>query len=135
MKHPAEIVPILIAATALAVAFRLRRRGRRGLLGALIERRPRRAAAETGRRPFSGVVGLVASREIRQRIRGRVFRVATAFILAGVAAAVVIPAVNHGNAHPQQVGVVGAAPSSLPQAIASAGTAVRTAVHVVDEPN
>lgn len=41
-----------------------------------------------------GDVGLVASREIRERLHGRIFRVGTIVMLVGVGAAVVIPALH-----------------------------------------
>ena len=44
-----------------------------------------------------GDVALVAAREIRERTRGRVFRVGTIIILLAVAAGVVIPALHHGS--------------------------------------
>jgi len=72
-------------------------------------------------------------REIRQRIRGRIFRAGTVLILIVVAAAIVIPTLNRGTPHPQQVGVVGALPASLHAAVVSSGTSVGTAVHVVHE--
>jgi ABC-2 type transport system permease protein len=87
----------------------------------------------TRRRPF-GVVGLVAEREIRQRLRGRVFRVATALLLLGVGAAIVLPVVTKGKSHPQQLGVVGVLTPALRQAITTAGTDARTRVHLVTEP-
>ena len=40
---------------------------------------------------MSGEIRLVAAREIRERTRGRIFRVGTVLILAAVAAAIVIP--------------------------------------------
>ena len=55
-----------------------------------------------------GATGLVAAREIRQRVRGRAFRVATVLVLLGVAAAIVIPKlIHHSAAPPQHVGYVG----------------------------
>lgn len=80
-----------------------------------------------------GVIGLVAEREIRQRLRGRVFRVATALLLIGVAAAIVIPVATKGKSHPQQLGVVGVLTPALRHAIAAAATDARTGVHVVAE--
>ena len=57
-----------------------------------------------------GDVGLVAGREIRERLRGRIFRVGTILMLLAVGAAVVIPTL-HKNSHSgttlQKVGVVG----------------------------
>lgn len=74
---------------------------------------------------------LVALREIRQRLRGRVFRVATLLILLGVAAAVVIPAATKGKSHPQHVGVVG----TPKQSIVATGDRVGVKVRLVSVPN
>ena len=95
------------------IAYRLRSQGRRGRGRSAPGATRRRPAVPSLRRggdrpPRFGVVGLVAAREVRQRVRGRVFRVATLLMLAGVAAAIVIPAANKSNAHTAQVGVVGA---------------------------
>ena len=83
------------------------------------------------RPPRLGVIGLVAGREIRQRVRGRTFRVATVLLLLGVAAAVIIPAVSHGKAHTEQVGVVGRAPAAVRTTIIVAARSAGTAVHLV----
>jgi ABC-2 type transport system permease protein len=55
-----------------------------------------------------GIVGMVASREIKERVRGRIFRVGTLLILVVVAAAIIVPTL-HSAAGPttQTVGVVG----------------------------
>ena len=56
-----------------------------------------------------GDVGLVAGREIRERLRGRIFRVGTIIMLLAVGAAVVIPALHKSSSGPtlQKVGLVG----------------------------
>ena len=76
-----------------------------------------------------GVVGLVAAREIRERLRGRPFRVGTLLILVVVAAAIVIPTRHSGKAQPQRVGVVGALPAAERAGVVtsakSAGATVR----------
>lgn len=72
---------------------------------------------------------LVALREIRQRLRGRVFRVATLLILIGVAAAVIIPAATKGKSHPEHVGVVG----TSAQTVKDTGKRVNTEVRVISE--
>lgn len=63
-----------------------------------------------GRRPL-GDTGLVAAREIRERVRGRVFRVVTLILFAVVAAAVVIPTISTGGTESPKVGVVDASAS------------------------
>ncbi len=56
----------------------------------------------------SGSVRMVAWREIRERLRGRIFRVGTIVILLVVAAAIIIPSLHKGSGPtPQAVGVVG----------------------------
>jgi ABC-2 type transport system permease protein len=57
-----------------------------------------------------GDVGLVAGREIRERLRGRIFRVGTIIMLLAVSAAIVIPTLHKNSANQaslQKVGVVG----------------------------
>jgi ABC-2 type transport system permease protein len=73
----------------------------------------------------------VAGREVRQRLRGRLFRVGTLLILAVVAAAIVIPALNKGKSHTQQVGVVGALSPPLRAAVVATGTSIGTTVRLV----
>jgi hypothetical protein len=117
-------VPVVILAVALIfVAVRLRQRGRIGGIASLVARR-RASGTAAERPPVLGAVGLVAAREIRQRLRGRIFRVATVLLLLGVAAAVVIPAATKGNSQPIQVGVVGRSTPSLDAAITSAAASI-----------
>jgi ABC-2 type transport system permease protein len=126
-------VPVVILAVALIfVAVRLRQRGRIGGIASLLARR-RASGAAAERPPVLGATGLVAGREIRQRVRGRIFRVATVLLLLGVAAAVVIPAATKGKSQAVQVGVVGEAPPSLGPAITVAAARVGTDVQVVSE--
>ena len=47
-----------------------------------------------------GDVGLVAGREIRERLRGRIFRVGTIIMLLAVGAAVVIPTLHKASTGP-----------------------------------
>ena len=57
-----------------------------------------------------GDVGLVAGREIRERLRGRIFRVGTIIMLLAVSAAIVIPTLHKNNTNGtslQKIGVVG----------------------------
>jgi ABC-2 type transport system permease protein len=77
----------------------------------------------------------VARREIRERVRGRTFRVVTAILFAGVAAAVVIPAVGTGGSSgPTAVGVVGGSPS-LEEQIRSVASTTLLSIRLVDEPS
>lgn len=117
----AIVVPIVAAVVGLRVWLRRRRGG---------SRPPRR-----GLGPFSGTVALVMQREIRQRIRGKIFQAGTVLILAVVAAVIVIPTLNRRTPQPQQVGVVGALAASLRATVVTSGQSVGTAVHVVHEAN
>ena len=123
-------VPILILAALLFIALRARSRAGTARGSTTVgERRSARA------KPRLGVIGLVAGREIRQRLRGRMFRVATLLLLLGVAAAVVIPVATKGNAQTTQVGVVGVPIGDVRNAIALAADSVHADVHVVAQPS
>jgi ABC-2 type transport system permease protein len=80
-------------------------------------------------------VGLVARREILERVRGRIFRVGTIIILLAVGAAIVIPKIHSSHTTPaQQVGVVGAPDHTLTQIILYSGKQGKVPVHVISEP-
>lgn len=98
---------IVLVAVAVVIRVLLRRQGRRGgLVSLLAWLRNRRGPADGGSpAPGSGAAarsgwltalfgdaGLVARREVRERVRGQMFRIGTVFLLAVVAAAIVIPA-------------------------------------------
>ena len=82
---------------------------------------------------LSGPVGLIAAREVRQRLRGRAFRVATLLLLVGVAAAVIVPVATKGKSHPQKIGVVGVLTPTLHEAIDTAARGVHADVRVSSE--
>ena len=75
----------------------------------------------------------MAAREVRERFRGKVFRVGTLLILLVVAGAIVVPVLNSGKSRPQRVGVVGALPAPLRAAVVASATSVGTTVHLVPE--
>jgi ABC-2 type transport system permease protein len=52
----------------------------------------------------------VAGREIRERLRGKVFRVITVILFAAVAAAIVIPTLRSGTTQSERVGIVDGSP-------------------------
>jgi ABC-2 type transport system permease protein len=82
-----------------------------------------------------GDVGLVAGREIHERVRGRIFRVGTIIILLVVAGAIVIPKIHSNRTSPpQQVGVVGAPNPALNQVIKYSAKQGQTTVQIVAEP-
>jgi ABC-2 type transport system permease protein len=121
--------PVIIAVVvAVFIVLRLWRRSRGG---------PTPMARGLSQR--LGVVlgdpGLVAMREIRERVRGRVFRVGTLLILLAVAAAIVIPAVRHKSSQPQTVCVVGELSSQSGQLVNAAATRIGTTVQFVPAPS
>ncbi|MGO9455555.1 MAG: ABC transporter permease [Acidimicrobiales bacterium] len=115
------LVVLVVAVGALRLWMRRRRR----------DRSADRALSWPGRSD----VGLVAGREIRERYRAKIFRIGTLVILAVVAGAIVIPKIDSGHHHPQQVGVVGPLDSSLRQSIDTSARNVATTAHLVDEPD
>jgi len=80
-----------------------------------------------------GKVGLVAAREIRERLRGRLFRVSTAVILLVVAGAIVIPKITSRPSPPERVGVVGALTTSERQLVVAVGKQTGTKVVLSSE--
>ncbi len=98
MKVPPIIITILVVVMLARVV--LRRRGHGSSSPTRL-----RAARRAGRNLF-GDTGIVAGREIRERVRGRMFRVITIVLFAVVAAAVVIPTIHSGTTSSRRVGVV-----------------------------
>jgi len=82
---------------------------------------------------LGGDVGLVARREIRERIRGRTFRIGTLVILLAVAAAVTIPVLHKGGKSTERVGVVGTLSAPLRITVTAAGPEAGTKVTLVPE--
>ena len=78
-----------------------------------------------------GDAGLVAQREVHERIRGRVFQVGTAIILLVVVAAIVIPVLTRSKSQPERVGVVGTLSSSLRTTVEAAANAIGTTMTFV----
>ena len=107
------------------------------LLVRVWDRRRRRTTgqrqARSGLGPFKSDVGLVAAREMRERFRGKIFRVGTLLILATVAAAIVIPTLDRGKPQPQRVGLVGALPVPWRVAVLSSAESVGVTVRFVSE--
>jgi ABC-2 type transport system permease protein len=83
--------------------------------------------------PLLGDAGLVAAREIRERVRGKVFRIGTLLILLAVAAAIVIPKLDSGSQRPQYVGVSGTLATPVRDAVVATGTHIGTRVQFVQE--
>lgn len=101
----------LLALAIVVRVVRFRRRRGRGESTA----RPDPSDAAPGAEPWFARLGptpaaveMVARREIRERVRGRIFKVGTLVVLLVVVAAIVLPSI-HGRSGPnvQTVGVVG----------------------------
>jgi ABC-2 type transport system permease protein len=125
-----KTLPIILGAAAVVLLVRvgLRRKGRGrsskhdGLALALRDRR------------LLGDAGLVAGREIRERLRGRLFRVVTLILFAAVAAAVVIPTLHKASTTPRQIVGVVAGPPALDAELDELARAVGLHVEIVREP-
>jgi ABC-2 type transport system permease protein len=147
-----KYVPIaIIAATAVAlrVVIARKRRSRRLVSDEVDGAAP--VASGTSRRPILGgrftrsskaaessldYVGMVAMREIKERVRGRIFKVGTLIILAVIAAAIIIPAIHRGGGPTKQaIGLVGAVPPAVEHVIATAGSRVQDSVNFVSQPS
>ena len=126
MKALPIIIAALVAVTVIRLALRRRGRGRSSPISLLVARL-------RGRRLF-GDTGLVAGREIRERLRGRVFRVVTVILFAVVAAAVVIPTIHSGTTKSQRVGVV-ASSASLEAELHDLAKSVGLSVEFVNVPD
>ena len=111
----------VIAAVVVAVAVRriLRRRG---------SRTPRERTSSRGAR---GAIALVAGREIRQRLHGRVLKVSTLVIMLAVVAAIVIPTIHGSGSTRVRVGVMAGAPSSASLLARRTGAALGLRVSIV----
>lgn len=135
MRSPYVIILVVAALVARVAIFR-RRRARRHAPppDGTSSPTPRRARRQGSVNRF-GDVGIVAGREIRERVRGRIFRVGTLFILVAVGAAIVIPTLHSGSSGPtkQTVGVVGPLSPRLEQVVKLAATQSTDAVKIVEE--
>jgi ABC-2 type transport system permease protein len=83
-------------------------------------------------------VGLVAAREVQERLRGKIFRVGTLLILAVVAGSIIIPKLDGNSGSNSQsaiVGVVGALPEIQHAAVIAAGKSVAIELRIVQEPS
>ncbi|HUK71564.1 MAG TPA: ABC transporter permease [Streptosporangiaceae bacterium] len=126
MKALPVVVAALVAVTVIRLALRGRGRGRSSPISLLVARlRGRRLLGDTG---------LVAGREIRERLRSLVFRVVTVILFAVVAAAVVIPAIHSGTTKSQRVAVV-ASSASLEAELHDLAKSVGLSVEFVNVPD
>ncbi len=147
------VVVILVACAVIALRvgiFRSRRRRRAADDRPCPEVDGAPAAGETGTDPTPkgtrartwhaledalGDVGMVAGREIRERVRGRIFRVGTLVMLVAVGAAIVIPTFHRdgGGLTTQKVGVVGSLSHEAEQLVSAAGSTNQDLVTLVPE--
>jgi ABC-2 type transport system permease protein len=128
------ILPVVVVFVALRLWIRLRKRARgAGSSGPTDTVRTKPVAAFLDR-VLGGDIGLVARREVRERMRGRTFRVGTAIILLAVAAAVTIPVLRRGHNNDQEhVAIVGTLSAPLRAAVISAGPELGIKVRLVSE--
>jgi len=118
-------LPVIILAAAVVVAvLRIRHRRSKGTSS---------PALRMGLSLLRGEIGLVAAREIRERIRGRVFRVGTLLILVVVAAAIVVPVLRGSSSHSERIGVEGALAAPLRTDVMAAGASIGATVQLVAE--
>ena len=112
----------------LLVAFRVWRHRRR-----VAGTGTSHAARRTGNRPAGspGAVRLVAAREIRERVHGRIFRVGTIIILLVVAGAIVIPVLHKSSTSAQHVAVLGGDRAALERLVRAEAVRVGTTVDFV----
>jgi ABC-2 type transport system permease protein len=73
---------------------------------------------------------LVALREVRERSRSRSFWIGLVFVLVAVVSAIVVPAIIDTGDSTKDVGLTGASPDGLAQAIRDRGEAVGVTVQV-----
>ena len=109
----------IIVVLALVAVVRLSMRRRRS-------RRREPSTASARRTWVNGGVALVAVREVRERVRTRVFKFGTVFILLVVGAAIVIPTVTKSTPAPVRLGIVGAMPRGATAAIDIAASSTGT---------
>jgi len=126
------LIPIVVALLALRLWRRVRvRRLVADSSAPDATVRARRLGAALDR--VGGDVGLVARREVRERVRARTFRIGTAIILLAVAAAVTIPVLHKNTKSRQRVGIVGTLSTPLRATILASGPALGTTVSLVPE--
>lgn len=133
MNALSHVIPYVIVAALVALIVARRSRGRRA--PGMLKASPPAPGGVVARQlmPLPGDVGLVAARELRERLRGRVFRVGTLLILTAVAAAIVVPVLRGNKPSIQRVGVVGALAASLRAAVVTDGSGAGTTVQLVPE--
>ncbi|HEX3839997.1 MAG TPA: ABC transporter permease [Acidimicrobiales bacterium] len=141
VKDIRYLLPVVVVlAAAVRIWLRRRRRAARQPGAGTAARTPPAPRQPRPRRlpgygPFSSDVGLVAAREIRERLRGRIFRIGTVVMLAVVAGAIIIPTLTKSTPQPQRVGVVGSLAAPLHAVVVASAKTNGTAVKFVPEPD
>jgi ABC-2 type transport system permease protein len=123
---------VVLAVVALAVVVRRWRGGWRRSTGP--RGRPTEGVKRRVRLPF-GEIGLVAAREVKERLRGRIFKGVTVILLVVVAAAVVIPTIHFGSTSGTKIGVVGALSAPLDREVLEAAARTGARAQLVQEPS
>jgi ABC-2 type transport system permease protein len=135
------IIVAVVAFVVVRLAFRVKRR-RRASVGTAEVAPATTAPSQASATRWSAVetafgdVGLVAGREIRERLRGRIFRVGTIIMLLAVSAAIVIPTIHKSNtsgASLQKVGVVGSLSPITRELITAAAESNSDKIQLVPE--
>ncbi|MGH3733107.1 MAG: ABC transporter permease [Acidimicrobiales bacterium] len=131
------IVAIVAAVALIRITMFRRRRARRSPQPAkpVPASPPTRHVRRRSGPGWLGDAGIVAGREVRERIHGRIFRAGTAFILVAVAAAIIIPTLHSGSSGStqQSVGIVGPLVPGLEEAVKLAGTSSGDVVTTFEE--
>lgn len=125
MKALPVIIAVVVAVALIRLGLRRRGRGpspRTGVVGVRLRGRD-----------LLGDTGLVAGREIRERLRGRLFQVVTVILFGVVTAAVVIPTLHAGTTMSQRVGVV-ASSAPLEAKLHDLAKSAGLSVELVNEP-
>jgi ABC-2 type transport system permease protein len=134
-----EVAPFVIAGLVLVLA--VTRRARSGRLpwrpraGGSLAPLPGTEPPVMRLVPLPGDVGLVAGRELRTRVRSRIFRTGTLLVLIVVSAAVVVPTLLGSKASIQRVGFTGPLTTQARAAVIADGAAAGTSVTLVTEPS
>jgi ABC-2 type transport system permease protein len=133
-----SLIIIAVVAVVLAVRITMRLRRRNRTREAEIAA-PAQIGHGFGATRITGDIALVATREIKERMRGRIFRVGTLIMLVVVAGAILIPKLtssnNSSSSQSAKVGVVGSLPPVLRSAMSAAGQSVGINVRFVTEPS
>ena len=124
-----KALPIIILVLAL-VAVRVLRRRRKATTKATASPHVPSATRQYFETTF-GDIGLVAARELRERTRGRIYRIGTLLILAVVAAAIIIPTLHKNAVTTLRVGVVGGIAPPVRATVNSLGSDLHLTVHLV----